>query len=252
MRKSKILEKGNIYFFYRPKVNRTEVKGFDDISRMYMILSPEKKKETRLVLIGQKFLPKEKTDKESKNWAFVDVVSKNPKEVEVQLHGEEYQTKTRGTRHRPISRPAGEGVYTIVKHDGHTHLAYVLELPEKTKKVQRELNIAKESNYIISVKNPQKPSPRGAGLRKEQKANYPKKLNDKFKDYRFISLDPADFLDYEGCELVLIETGKKNGKDLGIKIDTQRETENTADIVKELRMDLEKHPVKPLFAGEWE
>ena len=50
--------------------------------------------------------------------------------------------------------PAGEGKYSIVKHDGHTELAYLLELPEIPGPTQREFEIKKEASYIISVKNP--------------------------------------------------------------------------------------------------
>lgn len=34
-------EGGEIYFFYRPKVNREETHGPDDVQRMYIVLRPE-------------------------------------------------------------------------------------------------------------------------------------------------------------------------------------------------------------------
>lgn len=34
-------EGGEIYFFYRPKVNRAEAHGPDDVQRMYIVLRPE-------------------------------------------------------------------------------------------------------------------------------------------------------------------------------------------------------------------
>lgn len=37
----KILEYGNIYFFYRPKVRSHEVKNIDDVRRFFMIIAPE-------------------------------------------------------------------------------------------------------------------------------------------------------------------------------------------------------------------
>lgn len=69
----KILECGNIYFFYKPKVRSHEVKNIDDVRRFFMIIVPEqttakskgnneKVKKThrqlyRLFVIGKKSLP---------------------------------------------------------------------------------------------------------------------------------------------------------------------------------------------------
>ena len=37
-----ILEEGDIYFFYRPKKNSTEVKDIDDVRRFFMVTSVNK------------------------------------------------------------------------------------------------------------------------------------------------------------------------------------------------------------------
>ena len=55
----------------------------------------------------------------------------------------------------PGAVPAGEGKYSIVKHEGHTELAYLLELPQVPGPTQKEFEIKKEVSYIISVKNPE-------------------------------------------------------------------------------------------------
>jgi hypothetical protein len=34
-----ILEQGNIYFFYRPKVDEPSVEGLEDVERFYMVLN---------------------------------------------------------------------------------------------------------------------------------------------------------------------------------------------------------------------
>ncbi|GKB92015.1 hypothetical protein Tco_0964287, partial [Tanacetum coccineum] len=36
-----IQEKGEIYFFYRPKVEKEEAHSYDDVQRMYIVLRPE-------------------------------------------------------------------------------------------------------------------------------------------------------------------------------------------------------------------
>jgi hypothetical protein len=63
-----VLEYGDIYFFYRPKVGSPEVKSIDDVRRFFMVIAPEEtttkrdKEKTyqqlyRLFVIGKKSLP---------------------------------------------------------------------------------------------------------------------------------------------------------------------------------------------------
>src|SRR5215212_4194461 len=70
-KESQIIEHGDIFFFYRPKVGTEEVEDIGDVQRFYMITSPKdghssrgggktkKDKEDiyRLFLVGQKQLP---------------------------------------------------------------------------------------------------------------------------------------------------------------------------------------------------
>ena len=37
---TEILERGNIYFCYTPKVEREEVEGLNDVQQFYFILAP--------------------------------------------------------------------------------------------------------------------------------------------------------------------------------------------------------------------
>lgn len=46
------------------------------------------------------------------------------------------------------------GVYSIVDHGRHTHLAYELEIPKEPGDVQKHFCILKEGNYIINIKVP--------------------------------------------------------------------------------------------------
>lgn len=258
-----ILERGNIYFAYRPKVesreehekheekHEPEAEGLGDVERFYMILGPHGKKRYRLIVVGQKKLPDIK-DGGQKYWAFVEKVGHKAEDVENELSAEEYDTKTRGRRHVPAARPAGEGVYMIARHEDHTHLAFALELPDKPGKVQREFNIEDEGSYVLSIKNPEKPSPPGAGLRGSQDAHFPKRLQSRFENRRFFDADPPDFLDYKGAELLLIGAEEDVSEDLGIDLDPQKENEHTAEIFNDLRMRKSEHPVEPLFKGEWQ
>lgn len=41
-------------------------------------------------------------------------------------------------------------------------------------------------------------------------------------------------------------------KELGIELKPEDETESSADVFKDLKLERERHPVKPLFKGKWE
>ncbi len=134
------LEEGDIFFFYRPKVEKNKAKRPSEVQRLFMILSPAGKKPVRSIIIGQKEMP-DPDSKGERFWGFVDMVSKDPKSIRDELGGKEYSTKTRGIRHLAPARPAGEGVYRILRHGDHTHLIYALELPKSPSDVQEAFNI---------------------------------------------------------------------------------------------------------------
>src|SRR5690606_27537612 len=121
----------------------------------------------------------------------------DPRKIEKEFEGSSYRTKTRGERHEPPARPAGEGVYSLARHGDHTHLIYALELPKEPGEPQRQLRIEEEGSYIISVKNPEAPSPPRAGLSEDQKTDFPQKLQELFDGRKFLPVDPPDFLDHE-------------------------------------------------------
>ena len=120
--------------------------------------------------------------------------------------------------------------------------------PADPDKVQRDLQIEQEGSYIITVKNPEAGSPGGAGLQGRQKADFPKRLQEVFGDRKFADFDPADFLDHEGAELILIAAKEDPKKELGVQL----ESEKTADIFADLKLKREEHPLGPLFEGKWE
>ena len=51
------VEKGDIYFFYRPKVNTPRVENIEDVQRLYLVLAPDDKDTARLFLVGKKRMP---------------------------------------------------------------------------------------------------------------------------------------------------------------------------------------------------
>jgi hypothetical protein len=118
--------------------------------------------------------------------------------------------------------------------------------------VQEELNIPREGSYIIAVKNPEMDAPPGAGLQDEDRADLPQRLRERFHGRRFIPVDPPEFLDREGAKFVLIGADEYVFKELGVRLNPEHETLETAELFNDLRMDRSEHPLKPLFEGCWQ
>lgn len=245
-----VLEYGNCYFLYRPKVQTHAPSSEEDVQRLYLVLSPHGKRLYRLIVIGQKRLP-EVQDGGDRYWGFVERLTESATALRSDLEETRYQTKTRGERTVPAARPAGEGVYAVVRHGDHTHLAYELELPKALGEVQRALNITEEASYILSIKNPKKPSPHSAGLGKERRADYPGHLKEAFRGKRFVPADPVELMDYGGAQLVLIGAREDPEQELGIRLDTEDENEASAEIFSDLRLRKSANPIEPLFEGAW-
>jgi hypothetical protein len=236
-----VLEKGHLFFFYRPKVDAQSVSGPDDIQKFYILISPdgavgrpakeeevegrrgeerqphaghEGKAPHRLIVISSKTLPGPNA-RSQRPWAFVDAVSSDLHEVEHSLERYSYDTKTRGHREIQPARLAAEARYEIVRHgaEGDTRLLYELEFPSEPTAVQAAFNIDKEGQCGLLVKNPTFNQParsdRWAGFREGEKAQFPPELHVQFAgkrqpEVRYIPLSTPDFLNYRHCELVLM------------------------------------------------
>jgi hypothetical protein len=243
-----VLERGDIYFLYRPRVETEEAHGLRDVERLFILLKPARAHLYRLIVVGRKKLPDPK--EHNRFWAFVWRIFKDREALNQELGEKTYATKTRGERHVPPVRPAAEGIYALVRHGNHTHLAYVLELPKVDGPAERELNIKREASYIVAVKNPESGSPPAAGLDPDREARFPKELQEKFAGRKFLPVDPPDFLDYEGAELMLIGAEENAEEELDIKFKPDNETEHTADVFKDLKLPREIAR-EPLLEGKW-
>ena len=246
--RTEVVEHGDIYFFYRPKVDTDEAEGLEDVQRFHIVLRPHQKQLFRLVTIGRKRLPD--IGEHERTWGFVDLIAKSARDIELPLREQSYETKTRGKRTRPAARPAGEGVFAFVRAGNKLFLAYQLELPKRPGEVQQDLKIPPEGSFAISVKNPQAPTPPGVGLRKEEEAAYPKALQKEFRGRRFETED-VRLLDYPGAEFVIIGARLDPERELGIELEADQESPDTADIFRKLHIDRSRHPVEPLLQGEW-
>jgi hypothetical protein len=255
-----ILEYGDIYFFYRPKVDSQEVKSIDDVRRFFMVTSPEERatksdKEKihrqlyRLFVIGKKSLPEIRQSEarsSERYWARVGGIFEKPDELTKELLSDEF-------RKGDLARPVGEGKYAIVKHQNHAELAYILELPKEPGEAQKELGIEKEASYIVTVINPTKPIPEGYPSA-DQSPQYPDSIQQEFKeDENFIPLSRnLELVNYQNAQIILI--GAREGKDaikkdIGIEI---KEEPSSADIFSKLKVRKEQIPVKPIIEGKLE
>jgi hypothetical protein len=246
---TKILEDGDIYFLYRPRVDEEQVESLDDIQRLLVVLRPWRDQLLRLLVVGRKRLPE--VAEHERSWWFVDRVVRRPEDLHEALDQRTYRTRTRGERVQPPARQAGEGAYVIARHNDHTHLAYQLERPARPGEAQRDLNLEPQASYIVSVKNPHAPAPPGIGRPPAREAELPPELMERFQVRRFIPLDPPDVLNYPGTEILLIGAAQDAARELGLDLDTEVEKAARSTIFADLRIGCHDRPLEPLFTGDW-
>ncbi|XP_004303792.1 PREDICTED: uncharacterized protein LOC101306358 [Fragaria vesca subsp. vesca] len=303
-----IQERGEIFFFYRPKVNKEEAHSPDDVQRLYVVLRPEsgersieekqdadsgkegakrkgsdigdeggsggsegegghgkqevnieKQPLLRFIVMGRKSLP-DPGKKSRPYWGFVELVTTNIDDVKSSLQEEEYDTKTKGHRHTSAARALGEGIYRILRHkEGkkkpHSHLIYKLEFPpeDEYNEPQESLNIKHEGSFHIQIKNPEQhgsSTSQYRGLQSKRKAVFPAHLQGQFGKLRYHPADPPDFLNYEGCEFLLISASDNIEEELGLELQTEEveADESCSDLVKTFG---ETASTTPLLKGAW-
>ncbi|KAJ0087419.1 hypothetical protein Patl1_07405 [Pistacia atlantica] len=278
-----IQERGEIFFFYRPKVDKQEAHSVNDVQRLYLVLRPEsgeksveekqeqesgkeglKKGETgsvgnqgghgsqevniekepllRFIVMGRKSLP-DPSQKSRPYWGFVEIVTAKIEDVKTALAG---------------ARAVGEGVYRILRHSPgkkmHTHLIYKLEFPPESKQnePQESLNIKREGSFLIQIKNPdQHGSSQFRGLQNKRRAVFPAHLQGRFGQKRYSPADPPDFLNYEGCEFLLIAASDDIEEELGLELETEEleAKECCSDLVKTFGET--RHQLVHFFQGTW-
>jgi len=169
---------------------------------------------------------------------------------------QQYETETRGARTVHPAQPCGTGVYELIEHGGHTHthLAYILEAPQKEGGVQAAFNIQGEGSYIVMVKNPTVPSQ----YRTRTGATYPSELVSVFGGRRWTSGKPVELLNYIGAELIVIGTKAKSiPEELGKAGEELEEIERVEakhlddkNLFENLRLSSKDRPAEPLLEGK--
>ncbi|GAA5866994.1 hypothetical protein JCM1840_005934 [Sporobolomyces johnsonii] len=245
-RKHGLLEKGHVYFLYRPKVEVDEPHSLDDISKFHMLLVPHHSKLHRLIAIGKKALPDASVSSRP-IWGEVLNVGEDMKGLKDALGAYTYETKTRGTRHQPGARVAASGAYVLHATENppahswnasavwHTHLAYQVAVPHQLGEVQEALNIHEQGVFTLQVKDPNSSSTNPiVGTQPASKhPQFPPALQGYFKT-KFIPANPPAFLDYPGAELLLLPSKHSPEQEIGREAEEVLEGEE-----KELDREIE-------------
>ncbi|PYH65116.1 uncharacterized protein BO88DRAFT_373447 [Aspergillus vadensis CBS 113365] len=210
---SNVLEKGIIYFFYRPRVNVTDPQSVSDVARSFLVLRPtpigatlnqqqgsvEPGAKCRLLMLPKKKFP---TSGKERDMGFVEKAGQSMKSLQESfIAGDTYETSTRGERTVPEARPFAEGVYAITSTTRASHLAYVLTIPETIGSIQEDFGLHSRGSWVIQSKNPKYPGPSYAQIQKDPE--YPESVREKFGDYRWVPLQP-EFIDYPNAQFLMI------------------------------------------------
>lgn len=237
----KVIEKGHVYFLYRPKVGvEGDVKNMVDVQKLIMILSPHDTGHNhRMLLLPKKKLPK--IDTHQRHMAIIDVVSKNIDDLSDALKASSYRTKTRGTHSIPPARLLGRGSYLISYHDQDdtARFLYVLDHPSEITSVQKAFNIEQSGHFIIVLKN--------ADLLQHGISN---EIIDKYEGKNFIPVLNSHLLDIEKSQIVMIGGSKdikkeKGGEDI-IEKSRLESDEDVREMFKELHLSRTENPSDPL------
>jgi hypothetical protein len=259
-----ILEKGIIYFFFRGRVNTDDPSSVEEVARTFILLRPLSSPSddlnpdtlpdnlSRLIAVPKKTFP---TSGRERWISFVEKTGVSFSDLEDSfLSGDEYETKTRGTRHTPAATPIGEGVYAITTTGRESHLVYLLTIPEELGEVQEEMGLKGRGSFIISTRNPEYPPPGNAGL--PDAPEFSEEIKREFGGRRWCPSNPKH-LDVEGAQVLLVgessgiekATEQKDGEAPGPKEELERLEEEDEERMQGLGKDESESIFRDLHAS---
>jgi hypothetical protein len=192
------LERGEVRFYARPRVEHAAVETFEDVQRMFFVLQ-RADGTCRRVAVGRKRMPARE-----RQWAYVDRVGSCFRDVLDDVGPETYATKTHGLRYQEGADEVARGRYVIASHGTHAHLE--IELEGEVSVVRAELRLPRSATYIAAVMNPQRFADDDQHSMFSEPSIFPDELAAKFRGRRYAPLEPG-FLDHEGAELILVGRG---------------------------------------------
>ncbi|KAJ5372513.1 hypothetical protein N7517_004519 [Penicillium concentricum] len=256
---SNILEKGFIYFFFRPRVNVDDPQSIGDVARSFFVLRPtvlgaefdkgqgpvDKDASCRLMILPKKKFP---TSPKERDMGFVEKAGQSMQSLhEKFIAGTTYQTATRGERHTEDARPYAEGVYAITSTPRASHLAYILTIPAEVGDLQEDFGLQGRGSWIVQSKNPKFAGPPIGRLPKEPE--FPPSVLEKFGDLRWAPLQP-EFLDYPNSQFLIIGEAQNHlGKAASSEGGKQPHEEEPGQELEKLE-DENEHRVESLQGDE--
>jgi len=187
-----VLERGDISFFFRPRVQAAEAlvakPAEPGVQSFFFVLSRASGVHRR-VRVGRKRMPVAAGER---LWARVERVGSLQRVLADQLEAEEYSTKTRGDRYQPGARAIGRGCYALARHDDHVHLVYRID--EREPDLPDEVRVADAGSDIVLF---ERAAPGSAVWTTE---------------------GDVAALDDEGSEIVIVGAGEAPEDDLGIEV----------------------------------
>lgn len=236
-----ILERGDLFYFYHPKLGREPVHGPEDVASFHLVLHPRGGRVCRYAAVSLKGL----LDGGGGHgwWARIERVEDARSALRQRLLGK---------APLPAARPCGEGVYALVRHGRHTHLAHALELPEEPGEVQAALGIPRLGNPYVAVRNPFFEAVEEAELSPQiQFPDYPPELLNLFGKASFLPADPVSLLDYAGVEFLMAGGPADGAGELGVDLKPQHETLDTSELFRVLGLKPTELSTAPLMQGRW-
>jgi hypothetical protein len=212
------LERGELRFFVRPRVEVVQLQSVSDVQKLDLTLSPDAEGWMRRIHVGRKRMPA--PGRRERHWAYVDRIGEPAVLVAELLTSRTYETKTRGTRHQRGAAMVARGRYVIASHGEHTHLFTDVAVEEGFSQLLVDgLGVRPRASYITAVFNPEakgRGRSRGRGGAFEaddddapfgEPSLYDDDVADRFGGHRFAPLTP-ELIDGEGAELLLIGGGE--------------------------------------------
>lgn len=237
-------EDGDIFFFYRPK--GVAAASANDVKNLYMVLHPLAKDYYRVVELEGAHLP-ETADRTERIVGRVLKVDDKEKVIKGAL--DEKQTVLEGVSRvaEAAARPAAEGVYSFVEHNGAVFLVYLLEIPSIPETVQSQTGLRTEDEFLVGVYNPEFRPDTETG----SAPNLSPEMRRKFGDTHLLHDDILDTIDYENITLAFYRRGQEAAREHAAAVNPMWEGFDTADIFERLQIRRERVPVETLFEGEW-
>lgn len=238
-------EDGHIYFFYRPK--GIEAKGPEDVSNILFIMHPFDSKNYRLISLDSPQFPSLDARFNMITGYVMNVDSKQNIILD-ELNRKVEVVDGSARISQESSRPCGEGVYTIVSHNDQAHLVYILEIPRNDGKVKNELHIDDEGVFLFGIYNPYYES---SESQLSPSLSLPENLKALLNNDRIIYDHIPVFLNYAGIKFALFRLPADSLMSVKKQIGSLPDTEKTADILHDLKLQKENFPTEPMFKGKW-